>query len=449
MRRFLFGFLILVQFSVFAQQPEKKLKVSPDVHFRMFWMNTAYPNEEYKEDYALGSSLNLGAKLYYDKNWEFRVGYRVFGNLWSSDLLAPDPISRGNNRYEVGLFDLLNEEDRFFGKLENLSVGYSTSTWGVTVGRMPIESDWINAQDGRLSPTGVEGGNVWLSTANKWKFSAWGISKMSVRGTSEWLLVGESIGVFPVGRNPDGEASQYAGKTESDWIGILEAKKAWEHIDLSVSNTIVQNISNTLWIQGNRKWTHESTGVVWLWGIQTGFQSGLGNGGNGNQLFRYKNPKDKNWVVSTRVGFNNSAWNLHLNYSKVGGKGLWLSPREWGKDAWFTFIPRERNEGFGSLDALTAFAEYSIPNSSIKPFFHFGFHWLPALDSPSENKYNMPSYRQINLGVKYSPAVISKLDFQLLLMNKEALVNQDLKPTQEYNKVRMIHINAIVNWRWN
>lgn len=448
MRGFLLAIAIFLPFLAFAQLPEKKLEASPDVHFRLFWMSTSYP-DTYKDDYALGTSLNLGTKLTYAKHWEFRVGYRVFANLWSSDLAAPDPTSGGGNRYEVGLFDLLDKEDRVFGKLENLSLTYSQSNWGISVGRMAINGDWINAQDGRLSPTGVEGVKAWFATANNWKFSAWGIGKMSVRGTSEWLAVGESIGVFPVGRNPAGEASRYAGNTQSDWIGIAEVTKDWEGVSLGISNALVQNISNTVWAQAEKKWKNEESGVTWLWSMQVGFQSGLGDGGNEDPTFRYKDPEDRNWAVSTRFGFKKAAWNLNLNYTRVGGEGIWLSPREWGKDAWYTFVPRERNEGFGSLDALTALAEYKFPNSNLSAFAHLGFHWLPPLSAPAENKYNMPSYRQLNLGLKYSPKSIRKLDFQVLVMNKEALGDQDLKPGQEYNKVGMIHVNGIVNWRWN
>jgi len=104
-----------------AQQSEKKLEFSPGVHLRMFWMSTNY-SSDFKYDYALGTSLNLGTKLTYAKKLQLMVGYRFFGNLWSSDLSALDPLSQNGNRYEVGLFDLLNKEDRFFGKLENLSL---------------------------------------------------------------------------------------------------------------------------------------------------------------------------------------------------------------------------------------------------------------------------------------------------------------------------------------
>ncbi|MDR7130435.1 hypothetical protein J2X69_002785 [Algoriphagus sp. 4150] len=448
MIRSVIGLVFLIPFVAFGQQTERKLQISPDVHFRMYWMSTSYW-DTYKDDYALGTSLNLGTKLNYIKHWELRVGYRVFANLLSSDLTALDPVSGGRNRYELGLFDLLNQGDRIFGKLENFSLTYSKGNWGIAAGRMPINEDWVNAHDGRLSPTGIEGVKAWFTADNQLRFSAWGIGRMSVRGTSEWLSVGESIGVYPVGRNLIGNASLYAGNTLSDWIGIAEVARDGESMNLSLSTTMVQNISNTLWAKAEKRWQKEQSEIVWFWGIQAGFQSGLGNGGNEDSLYRYKDAEDRNWAVSTRFRYNRSAWDLHLAYTKTGGNGIWLSPREWGKDAWYTFVPRERNEGNSALDAFTAFAEYTFPNTTLRAFAHLGFHWLPPLDAPWKNKYNMPSYRQINMGMKYSPKSKPKLDFQLLAMNKEAFRGQNLKPNQKYNKVGLIHVNGIVNWRWD
>ncbi|UZD22510.1 hypothetical protein PBT90_03595 [Algoriphagus halophytocola] len=448
MRNFFLGLLVVLPFLSFSQQEKKQVTFTPDMHLRVYWMSTSYPGE-YKDDYALGTSFLLGGKVSFKEQWQVRAGFRTYANLSSSDLSALDPVSNGSNRYEVGLFDLLDKEDRFFGKLESISLSYTADNWGFSLGRMGVHSDWVNSQDGRLSPTGIEGGNIWYETKSDWRLSAWGIGKMSVRGTSEWLSVGESIGVFPGARDVNGQPSQYPGNTASDWIGILEVSKKWGEVKLNMSNTLVQNISNTLWLQTEKSWKNSEATTIWLWGIQAGFQSGLGEGGNPDFNLQYKNPKDRNWVFSTRVGYEVPHWNFHLNYTKVGGQGRWLSPREWGKDAWYTFIPRERNEGNSSVDALTAFAAYSLLQDRLKFFAHLGIHWLPALDSPEANKYNMPSYRQLNLGVKYQPAMINKLDFQLLVMNKEALGDKVLNPRQIYNKVQLIHVNLIANWRWN
>lgn len=447
MRKLLLGLFLVLPFLAMAQETEKKLEIVPNIHFRMFWMSTSYPTD-FKNDFALGSSLNLGTQITFAERLKFRIGYRVFGNFWSSELTSPDPLSGLENRYEVGMFDLLNPEDKFFGKLERLSLSYSKDSWGVTLGRMDIETDWINGQDGRLSPTYVEGIHTWINPSPKWKIGLWGINRMSVRGSSKWLGIGESIGVFPVGRDVTGESSSYRNNTSSDWIGIMELAYQTEKTGkISLSETYVQNISNTLWGKIEKVWPNDNPANKWFSGIQIGYQVGVGNGGNDNPKLSYKNPSDQNWVLSGKLGYEVNNWNTSLSFTHLDGQGRWLSPREWGKDAWYTFIPRERNEGMESLDALVGYVEYKIPKTGLRPYLHIGFHWLPDLADAAANKYGFPSYRQINLGLKYKPVNRKDLDFHFILMNKEALGNEALSPRLRYNKVEMIHINGIVNWR--
>ncbi|MBN3583203.1 hypothetical protein JYB64_12460 [Algoriphagus aestuarii] len=446
MRKYILGCFLVLSFFAKAQNTEKKLEAVPDIHFRMFWMSTTYPND-FKNDFALGSSLNLGTKLTYAEKFQLHVGYRFYANLWSSELTVPDPLTGLYNRYEVGLFDLLNPEDKFFGKLETLSLSYSNAKWGAKIGRMGINSDWINAQDGRLAPTAVEGVHTWYSPNSNWEIGLWGINRFGVRGTSKWLGIGESIGVFPEGRDTNGNPSQYVGNTKSNWISILEVTYTiadfWK---FGFSETLVNNISNTLWGKVEKTWKKSNQGKF-TGGLQVGFQHGIGEGGNPNQIMRYKNPDDKNWILSGRLGYSRIKWNANLSYSHLGGKGRWLSPREWGKDAWYTFIPRERNEGYEKMDALVLYGEYQLGKSGIKPYLQIGFHWLPDISDPQANKYAFASYRQVNLGVKYQPKELKSWDFHLLVMNKEALGAVELTPKQRYNKLEMIHVNVIANWK--
>ncbi len=418
----------------------------PDFHFRSFWMSTSY-RDEFRDDFALGTSLQLGGKLNAGEKFQLHLGYRVFANLWSSDIAAPEPITGQLNRYELGLFDLLDPEDRFFGKLEILSLGYTDTNWGVKLGRFGINTDWINPQDGRLTPTAVEGVSGWFQTEDNWKFSVWGISRMSIRGSSEWLGIGESIGLFPVGRSTAGRPSAYGGNTSSDWVGILEVSKRSNVLDFKYSQTLAENLFNSSMLELRKEFEKPESGSIWQLAVQGGFQTGLGDGGNENPELRFKDPADRNWSSSFQTGITRGRWKSNLNYTKVGGTGRWLSPREWGKDPWFTFIPRERNEGFTKVDAATFYLEYSFPNPKILVYTHFGFHWLPSPDNAPANKYAFPSYRQLNLGLKYQ--LVSRMDFHLLVMNKEPLFTQELSAVERYNKIELIHINAILNWRWN
>lgn len=448
MRKSLLFLLFLLPVIALAQKPKIKFQAAPEVHFRTFWMSTNYTTP-YKDDYALGSSLKLGANLKYTKNLEFRIGYRMSANLWSSKLTEADPLSGGFPRYELGLFDLQHPRDRFFGNLEILSLTYSKENFGVSIGKMGINTDWINAQDGRLAPTAIEGAKIWISTAKKWKLTAWGIGRINVRGSRAWLGVGESIGVFPVARGIDGKPSRYKGNTQSEWIGLMELDKKWEGFELHLSNVLVQNISNTIMAQTQRIWEKENSSQQWLLGLQLGFQHGVGNGGNSDPSLRYKDPEDRNWSISTRLGYDLFNWKFHLNYTKVGGEGRWLSPREWGKDVWYTFIPRERNEGNASFDAVLGYAEHTFSAIDLTAFVYAGWTWLPNIMDSQANKYNSPSYRQINFGLKYRPKMLDRIDAQIFVMNKEQIGNEMLKPVQEYNKVGMMHVNAIVNWRLN
>ncbi|UCS91746.1 hypothetical protein KZP23_13440 [Echinicola marina] len=429
-------------------QEEKNWAISPDIHYRSFWMNTAYPRMDYRSDHALGMSLNLGTKIHYQDNWELGVGYRMYGNVVSTEFWTPDPVSGKASRYEPGLFDLQNPQDRIFGTLERLYLGYEQNKFGVKIGRMGINQDWVNAQDGRLGPTMIEGLHTWFQPEDSWKFSLWAIHRFSIRGGKGWLSPGETIGLFPSGRSESGTASAYAGKTQSPWVGILEIDRDWqEGWTLHYSNTLAANLFNTsmLQIEKTRKMENSS----WRYGLQLGYQAGIGDGGDEHPDFRYKNPDDRNYSFSTRILWKPRQWTMHLNYTHVDGKGRWLSPREWGKDAWYTFIPRERNEGNSQLDALTAYIGYKLVELPLSFYTWGGLHWLPDMADAEANKYNMPSYRQLNLGMKYQPKNIKGLDVHLILVNKEPMKKEGLTDGQIFNKVEMLHFNAMLNWRWN
>ena len=211
---------------------EKKVVFQPQLSFRSFWMNTSYSNEALRSDYALGLSSLIGGKLTLQKKWEIQAGYRVFGNAFSSEFWLPDPVTGQANRYETGMFNVLDPQDRFFGRLELLSLGYSHPKFGFKLGKMGIQSDWVNAQDGRLSPTVVEGIQAWYTPKHNWKITAWGINRMNIRGSKDWLAIGETVGLFPMLICP--------GSRESfSWPGPLRLKFAITEARLSASATMI------------------------------------------------------------------------------------------------------------------------------------------------------------------------------------------------------------------
>lgn len=435
----------LVAPVLFGQTEKEGVTFQPLVHGRLYWMSTTY-SDEFKEDFALGTSLSLGFRAELNNTWIFSTAYRGFLNAWSSAIWEPDPQTGLSNRYETGLFNLLQPGQRAFGSLEQIHLGYNVEKWQVNVGRMPILTPWVNPADGRLSPTLMEGASVAFRPSSTWNFSGKYIHRFQVRGTNRYLGVGESVGVYPTGRGLDGKPSAYAGNTRSKFVSILQARHEWESHQLTLSHTLADRLYSLFWSEWTHTWTRPNS-VKWQTGFQFGFQHGVGDGGNPDPSLRYKDPDDSNWVVSGKINFNKSKWTHGLHVSHLGGKGRWLSPREWGRDAWFTFMSRERNEGLSSFTAVTVRSTFRLDERWLL-YSHLGIHWLPSAADPEKNKYAMPAYRQINMGLQFVPSKSDRIDFHLLFMNKEALeTTSGLPDGQRYNKVGLFHLNLILNYR--
>jgi hypothetical protein len=430
----------------------KKNLINGEVGLRTFFMSTNY-KADYKEDFALGQSAYLSLKTTQYKGLSVKSRYTLFANVWSSNLTERDPLTGNFNRYEVGLFDVINPDSKLFGKLEELNVNYSTNQLEISAGRMGINTTFINPQDGRLSPTFVQGLKVKYQPSKRNNLTLYIIDKISPRSTSEWFSIGETIGIYPVGQSVFGAPSKYRGNTTSKYISVIE----WQHLtpqglELVVNQTYVQNISHTMFLQGLKDWKLKTTKSKLITGVQLVAQNGLRDGGNEDENMRFKHPEDFNYIISARLGLKNSKNIFHLNFTRINGNGRFLSPREWGRDPFFTFIPRERNEGYNEVTAYTAFYQRNIPNKGLQIYGFGGLHFLPHPSLAELNKYAFPSYAQINFGTKYKPKTWGKgLDFHVIYLKKYNLLKGELKPQWEYNKVNMSHVNIIANYTlpWN
>jgi len=415
-------------------------------------MGTAYW-QDFKEDHAWGQSAFLRVKTQSFRGFSLVGSYAVFGKILSSDLSAKEPRTGAKNRYEIGLFDVLDDGNNFFGKVEDLHLTYQSKKFATSIGRMGINTPFINPQDGRLEPTYVEGLRVGFEPISGLQFSGDLIWRMSPRSTSGWFKIGETIGIYPIGRNEFGVPSAYLGNTFSDFVSVFDLQyRLPKDVSLQLNHTLVQNISSTYLAEFQKEWKIEAKINSLLSGFQGVIQHGIGEGGNQDPALRYKNPGDINYIWGARIGLKNPKTVMHLNYTSIKGNGRFLSPREWGKDPFFTFIPRERNEGFSKVDALTFFIQRSFPKQSLQFASYFGLHFLPSPTNFLFNKYTFPSYAQMNFSAKYAPKNWGKgLDFHLLLMTKKALEENGLQPGWIYNKVNLFHLDMIVNYRikWN
>jgi hypothetical protein len=418
-------------------------------HFRYYF--SASDNDYGLKDYyanAAGGGLRFETAQF--KGFQFGIsGFYIF-NVGSSDLSKPDALTNQYNRYEIGLFDVEDPKNKnHIDRLEELFLKYNYKKSSIEFGKILINTPLINLQDGRMRPTGVEG--VWfeMNEIKRLKIEGGYLFSFSPRSTTKWYRGGSSIGVFASGVNSNGTKSDYAGNVESKGVGVLGIKfNSLTGIKMQVWDYYIENVLNTALLQINyeKELKNKLTIITAVQGIH---QKAIQDGGNVDPGKQYAEKNSEALTFGAKMGFKNLMNEISINYNRISNTGRYLFPREWGRDPFFTFMPRERNEGLGNAHAGTIQYSRHLPKMRLKTSLAVGYFLLPDVQEYANNKYGMPSYSQINADVRYSfSKVLSGLEAQLLVVGK---FNQDKvygNPKYIFNKVNMVLYNFILNYRF-
>ncbi|MEY3425943.1 MAG: hypothetical protein RL679_1301 [Bacteroidota bacterium] len=418
-------------------------------HFRNFFMFTE--NEGGLTDYfanAIGGGIHFNTAKFH--GFELGISGTYVFNVLSSDLSKLDPMSGQPSRYEIGLFDQENPANKKdIDRLEEFYLKYYFKKTQLTFGRQLINTPFINLQDGRMRPTSVEG--VWFVSEKlkKIKFEGGWLYAISPRGTARWFGVDNSIGLYPSGVNPDGSKSNYYGNLKSNGVGLLGVThQTSEWLKLQVWNVYVDNIFNSALFQADIEQKVKNKKSLYLSG-QFIRQDGVNNGGNENPTKTYFTKNGKAMTFGGRFGVRWKRLDLSLNFNHITKHGRYLFPREWGRDPFFTFLPRERNEGVGNSTAFVFKTQLNSPKYRMKTGFSAGYIQMPDVKNTALNKYAFPSYFQLNLDFRYSFSKIFKgLDAQILIVGKIAAGETYNTAKYIHNKVNMVTCNFLLNYHF-
>ncbi len=442
MRRFQ---LVLVFFflftSLFAQEKQPSWG-KMDVRARFYSMNTV--NEAALRDY-FASAFGVGAG-YSSPEWEglsFRSSAWLTQGLYTTDITNPDPISGALNRYEIGLFNVRDVHDRTLFRIEDLYLQYKKEQSYLRLGRQLITTPFVNPQDGRMSPSYVQGiYGRWQPRKSFHMEGGW-LNRMSPRGTEQWFSVGSSMGAFPQGLSSDGNRANYEGNIQSKGIGLMKiGANPVKGLELQVWNTFVENVLNVSLAQADARLPLKNKFVAFT-GFQLTYLTALRDGGNPDRALTYLMPECESWVMSGRIGLGHEKGEFSINYTRMSGKGRFQFPREWGRDPFYTFMPRERNEGYGGVEALVLRSKYHLIPEKLQAELSHGWFQLPAANDVVLNKYGLPSYHQTNLDLRYHPN--ERWNLQYLIMYKGANGNTFDNPRYIQNKVNMLYHNLTLN----
>ncbi|XZF14805.1 OprD family outer membrane porin [Chitinophagaceae bacterium MMS25-I14] len=397
--------------------------------------------------HAIGGGVKYETAVFHG----FRLGIGTFSvfNIGSSDLTQPDPVTKQPNRYELGLFDVANPVNKDnMTRLEDLYLRYDYRSSYAIVGRQDVNTPFINQQDGRMNATKVQGISAHINEFKNLQIELDYFNAISPRSTARWYSIGESIGLYPLGVQGNGVKSGYLGNLNSNGIAIAGITwNAVPSLKLQVWDHYVDNIFNTIFAQADYKYTLGSSALIA--GVQGVLQQAVNNGGNADTAKTYFKKGGKTETFGARIGWQNKRTEVTLNYNRITKDGRFLMPREWGKEPFYTFLPREKTEGSGDMTAVMLKGIYQFPKVHLRTMLGIGHYEMPDVTNYALNKYGFPSYNQLDADVRYEfNGWLKGLSAQFLFMYKQKTGDSHNNDKYVINKVDMASYNFVVNYRF-
>lgn len=398
---------------------------------------------------ATGGGIGYESPLLF-KHFSFRISGKFIYNLASSDLSKPDSTTQVKDRYEIALFDLENPENsNELDRMDEFNIRFHLNPkTQFTIGRQIINSPLINPQDGRMRPSLMSG--LWfnIKELRSTIFQGGWLWATAPRSTVRWFSVGESIGVYSNGINPDGSKGNYLNNIDSKGIFVLGSKSTfYQKNTLEIWNYFIENVSNTFFMRtdfmtplSNPTWKLRAA-------LQVIRQDAINNGGNENQQKTYMKKNEKSWIFGARFGVEHENSLLLANYTRITADGRFLFPREWGRDPLLTFMQRERNEGAGDVHAVNVTWTQFFDKKAGRLFAGLGYYEMPDVKNTRLNKYSLPSYIQFNISYLHNfKGFFKNMSLETLIVHKWNQGNIYDNEKYRINKVDMTNYNMILNY---
>lgn len=413
-------------------------------HVRNYTMLTDHFGETFETHYANATGMKINFNTARFHGFDVGIGGIFTFDVFSTDLGERDEISGSYPGFELQLFDVTDPENRYdLDRLEELYVRYQFKNSEFIAGRHEVETPLVNQADGRMKPYAFQGISLKFNEITRTHIFASYISHLSPRSTVEWYSLGESIGVYGQGVNPDGSPGDYHGFTRSNGMGILGVEHTLiKGLKAQVWGYHVQNLMNTVY--GKIDYRHK---ISEKWAVYSGveglMQMHTGNGGSENEIHRYVYPTDKNRLVGGSLGTSYGDFDLSLNALFLDDRGRFLFPREWGRENFYVTMPRNRIEGMGGGSVYDIRLARKFENGLAAVIDYAVFNG-PGIDNSQLNKYTVPDYRQINFDISYNfDGWLEGLKLHFLYVYKEAM--EPIAPENYYYSTNFNHYNLIAN----
>lgn len=389
----------------------------------------------------------VGAGLSYEtKAWHgLQAGLEGFflKNLHSSPLAA-EP-GRPESRYEVSLFDQEHPHNReLLHQVEELWVRWQPKPGlKFTYGRQRLDTPLLNSQDSRLSPNFVQGLWTVASLGRATTLQGGWLTHVAPRSTDRWYRLGEAVGRYSMGVATDSSRADYRGQVTTRGLAVLGLRRslghhssvqAWQYFaDHLLATSLLE--SAVAFPGPSGSWT--ASGQL-LW------QRGIADNRHQPPGLRYLDPDEQARALSLRLAYQPRPWLVAAQYTRITAHGRYLFPREWGREPFYTTLPRERIEGAGDVHALGVSAAWQRPHG---PRLEAGYGFFNLSREARLNKYSLPDFHQLNLSLVHSFAGAAEgLRVRVLYVAKWGADRTAYLPARVVNKVDMQHLTLALDY---
>lgn len=431
-----------------------KKTISEETHFRKIlikgkwqgnvrnYMSVTLNQGELTDFYANGLALGIRYQTAAFHGFQFIVSGALVKNLFSSNLTAKDPLSNTASRYELGLYDLENNSYKsFYYRLEEANLSYVKEKFKLTIGNQYLQTPLLNVQDGRLRASIFSG--VWANYSfpkNIQLAGGW-LPFASPRSSFDWLRIDKAIGINSQGVNASGTVNTYKNNLSSAGFFVLGSKASIsKRIQIQLWDFLLENISNSIYLKSKFQL---NTNNEKPFSISTQLMAQQGVNFRKTNTYTPEKFNSISWGLQATKTLKN--WEHSFAFNRIENLGEFLSPREFGRDPFFTFMNRERLEGIANSWALVLGSKYYTKTFSCE--LKSGYFRLPSPTDFVHNKYGLPSYWHTNLNVNYSlPGKVNDLKIGALISYKKQLPQETIAWKYIANKVNLWQINLVLNY---
>lgn len=392
------------------------------------------------DNWASGTAFRLHYHTAEFKGWYVSVVGQFGYALASSDLSGVDELTGQRARFELHMFDIEDPTNRKdFDRLENLTLTKRFEHGEVVMGRYSFDSPFVNEQDTRLKANAFSGVTGHYSVGKNRNHDLVGayIYGISPRGTIRWFDLGQSLGLLDNGLRPDGSEAEYKNHVHSRGMVILGYKyhqkrfetEAWHyHTDALLSHSY-------------GRVTHDiGKKHHWNLGAEALYQQRLGNGGNDSFEHRYYFNDQAAVLVGSRVRYEASKSGFELATLNSIGDGTYLFPREWGRERFFTSVPRARVEGLGRFSEVSAQFDTHV-RENIQLLVTLAYLDVPEANDALHNKYELVDHYLLNGEMRLDGRKFMRNTSFRMIAAAHVPTVSSVKPEDQYYKAEFVHFS--------